>query len=59
MLTNKFNMLKIHIPAKKLLNQQVPYQYVFSFCSCDCTLLEERGTFYLLFLKEYSRENQN
>ena len=23
------------------------------------TLLQERGTFYLLFLKVYSRENQN
>ena len=35
------------------------WEYTVSFCSCNCTLLQEHDTFYLLFLKVYSHENQN
>ena len=33
--------------------------YVVSFCSCHCTLLQERCSFYLLFFNVHSRDNQN
>ena len=52
-----------HSPATGHLNKKAVnktemlwkhlWECVVSFCSCDCTLFQERGIFYLVFLKVF------